>query len=49
MTKIQNTKQYDLEKRTYGFARRVRDYVNDLPKKISNTRFESNVKILQPQ
>ena len=36
MTKIQNSKQYDLEERTLNFAKRVNDYVNKLPKTISN-------------
>lgn len=36
MVKIQNSKQYDLEERTLSFARRVNNYVNKLPKTISN-------------
>ena len=36
MTKIQNSKQYDLEERTYQFAKRVNGYVNRLPKIIPN-------------
>ena len=36
MTKIRNPKQYDLEERTYGFAKEVIQYVNLLPKTISN-------------
>jgi four helix bundle protein len=36
MTKIQKTKQYDLEERTLNFARRVIDFVNKLPKNLSN-------------
>jgi len=36
MTKIQNSKQYDLEERTLRFAQRVNAYVNKLPKTISN-------------
>lgn len=42
MTKIQNSKQksqYDLEDRTYQFAKRVRDYANKLPKTISNIEY----------
>ena len=36
MTKIQKAKQYDLEERTYQFAKRCRDFVKKLPKTISN-------------
>jgi len=36
MTKIQNSKQYDLEDRTFEFARRVRSFVKKLNKTIAN-------------
>ena len=36
MTKIQNTKYYDLEERTLEFARRCRIFVKILPKTIGN-------------
>ena len=36
MTKIQNPKQYDLEDRTYDFAKRVRVFVKKLAKTIAN-------------
>lgn len=36
MTEIQKTKQYDLEERTFLFAKDVRLFVKDLPKTISN-------------
>lgn len=36
MTKIQNAKQYDLEERTYEFARKCREFVKKLPKIIGN-------------
>ena len=36
MNQISNSKQYDLEERTYRFAKRVNEYVNKLPKTISN-------------
>jgi len=36
MTKIKNSKQYDLEDRTFEFAKRVRAFVKKLPKTISN-------------
>jgi four helix bundle protein len=39
MTEVQNSKQYDLEERTYQFARRCRDYVKKLPKTISNLEY----------
>ena len=32
-------KQYDLEDRTYEFAKRCRDYVKKLPKTISNIEY----------
>ncbi len=35
--KIQNSKRYDLEERTIKFARRVRDFVKQLPKTLANT------------
>jgi len=37
MNKTQNQKQYDLEDRTYEFARGVRAFVKKLPKTIANT------------
>jgi len=36
MTKYQNSKQYDLEKRPLNFARRVRGFIKKLPKSIAN-------------
>ncbi len=33
---MSNNKRYDLEERTLAFARMVNDYVNKLPKTISN-------------
>jgi hypothetical protein len=36
MTKIENPKQYDLEDRTYAFAKRVRAFVKKLVKTIAN-------------
>jgi four helix bundle protein len=36
MAKIQNPKQYDLEDRTYSFAKRVRVFVKKLVKTIAN-------------
>lgn len=39
MTEIQNSKQYDLEERTFKFARRCRDFVKKLPRTIENTEY----------
>jgi len=36
MTEIQNSKQYDLEERTFKFAQNVRTFVKKLPKTIAN-------------
>jgi len=36
MSKIQNSKPYDLRDRTLRFARMVRSYVKNLPKTLSN-------------
>ena len=36
MTKKQNSKPYDLEDRTFEFAKRVRGFVKKLPKSIAN-------------
>jgi len=39
MIKIQNTKRYDLEERTYRFARRCRDFVKRLPGITANVEY----------
>jgi len=39
MIKIQNTKQYDLEERTYKFAKKCRDFVNKSSKTIINIEY----------
>jgi len=36
MTEIQNSKHYDLEERTFLFAKRVNGYINKLPKTITS-------------
>jgi len=36
MTEIQNSKQYDLEDRTFKFARKIRIFIKKLPKIIVN-------------
>ncbi len=38
MAEIQNSKQYDLEKRTLEFARNVRLFIKKLPRTLSNTK-----------
>ena len=39
MTKIQSSKRYDLEERTFLFAQRVKEYVKKLPKTIFNIEY----------
>ncbi|MCL5016175.1 MAG: four helix bundle protein [Patescibacteria group bacterium] len=39
MNQTASSKSYDLEERTLGFAKRVRDYVRKLPKTISNFEY----------
>lgn len=41
MTKLQapNSKQYDLEDRSYGFAEKCRNFVNKLPKTLANLEY----------
>ena len=36
MFKNQNTKKYDLEERTYKFAKEVRDFIKEIPKISTN-------------
>jgi len=36
MTKIRNSKRYDLEERTFKFARDVRAFVRKLPRTVAN-------------
>ena len=36
MTEIKNPKQYDLEERTFKFAKQVRMFVKELPRNIGN-------------
>ncbi len=43
MTQIQNSKQYDLEERTFQFAKSVAHYVKTLPKTIINAEYSSQV------
>ena len=39
MNNYQNSKRFDLEERTYEFAKNCRDYVKNLPKTISNFEY----------
>lgn len=39
INKMQNTKQYDLEDRTFRFTVRIRDYVKRLPRSLSNLEY----------
>jgi len=39
MTETQNSKPYDLEERTFQFAKNVASYVGKLPKNISNLEY----------
>ncbi len=43
MTGIQNSKQYDLEERTFQFAKRVALYVRQLPKNTPNLEYGRQV------
>ena len=43
MNEIQNAKQYDLEERTFKFAKDVALYINRLPRGISNLEFGRQV------
>jgi four helix bundle protein len=43
MTETQNPKQFDLENRTFRFARDVTLYIRQLPKNISNLEYGKQV------
>ncbi len=43
MTEIQNTKLFDLEERTFQFAKRTALYVKQLPRSISNLEYGRQV------
>lgn len=43
MNQISNLKHYDLEERTYEFAKKCRDYVKKLPKTISNIEYSDQL------
>ena len=39
MIKTQNSKQYDLEERTYRFAQNCKEFIRQLPKTVSNLEY----------
>lgn len=39
MTKIINSKRYDLEDRTFRFAKKCRDFINEIPRTITNIEY----------
>lgn len=43
MIKNQNSKQYDLEERTFLFAKRCRDFVSQLPKTLQNIEYSKQL------
>ena len=43
MFKNQNTKKYDLEERTYKFAKEVRDFIKEIPKISTNNIYISQL------
>ncbi|MBI2628287.1 MAG: four helix bundle protein [Candidatus Niyogibacteria bacterium] len=45
MIKIQNSKQYDLEERTFEFAKMVRSFIKNLPKTTGN--FEDGKQVIR--
>lgn len=45
MKEIQNSKRYDLEERTFKFAKRVRDFIKRLPKTTGN--FEDGKQVIR--
>jgi four helix bundle protein len=43
MTRIQNSKRYDLEERTFQFSKSVALYVKQLPRSVSNLEYSRQV------
>ncbi len=43
MLKNQNSKKYDLEERTYKFAKNVRDFIKEIPKNNTNNIYISQL------
>ena len=49
MSQNQNSKLYDLEERTFQFAKKTTFYLKDLPKTISNLEYSKQVIDFQVQ
>ena len=47
MPKTQNSKPYDLRDRTLRFAKRVRNYVKNLPRTLGNIEDAKRIRIYQ--
>jgi four helix bundle protein len=43
MIQDQNSKQYDLDERTFLFARNVRDFVKTLPRTVTNIEYVKQI------
>jgi len=43
MTEIREPKQFDLEERTFQFAKSVALYIKELPKSVSNLEYSRQV------
>jgi four helix bundle protein len=43
MTEIQNSKQYDLEDRTFKFAKQIIKYTNNFPKTMANNEIKKQL------
>ncbi len=43
MTKIQNSKQFDLEERTFKFAKKIAFHVSLLPKNVYNLEYGKQI------
>ena len=43
MTENQNSKPYDLEERTYQFAKRIRDFSRKVPKNLENIEYRKQL------
>lgn len=43
MLKVQNSKLYDLEERTYRFAKRCREFTKQLPRNVHNMEYSKQL------
>lgn len=43
MNQIQSSKRYDLEDRTFKFAKRVRDFIKNLPRTLTNSEYSKQL------